>query len=117
MRGRDQAAQIAIAILDFRDARSSALPSFLFSEIGWELLLSLFVADAAGIQITGRMVSNERKLTPSVTSRWLIVLNKSGLVVGDGTGNLDDLLTLSGTALDALEQLLRQADEFRMIAN
>lgn len=115
MPGRDRAAAIANAILDFRSARAEALPLHLFSEPAWELLLALFVADAAGVRVTGRMVSEHRRVAGSVISRWLVVLTKAGLIVGDGTGDLDDLLTLSSTALDALEQLMKKADELRMV--
>jgi len=40
-------------------------------------------------------------------------LTQIGFVVGDGDGNLDDLLTLSGRALDAIETVLVKADELR----
>lgn len=99
----DRAASTAVAILNLRRVRSEMLPPELFAEPGWDLLLELFVADAHGHRLTAREVSNRADIPPSVLSRWLIHLTQIGFIVGDGDGNLDDLLTLSGKALSAIE--------------
>lgn len=89
------------------------LPQEMFSEPGWDLLLELFVADANGHRLTARDVSDRANIPPTVLSRWLLHLTQIGFIVGDGDGNLDDLLTLSGKALDAIESVMAKADELR----
>ncbi len=42
-------------------------------------------------------------------SRWLKHLTAEGLLVGDGTGNLDDELTLSGAGMAKMEVVLAEA--------
>ncbi len=110
---RDRASATADAILRFRRIRSEILPPELFAEPGWDMLLELFVADANGHRLTARDVSNRNRIPPTVLSRWLIHLTQIGFVVGDGDGDLDDLLTLSGRALEAIETVLVKADELR----
>lgn len=109
MQGNDRAAAIAAAMLEFRRGRSETLPPDLFGETAWDMLLELFVADAKGQQLTGRDVSRRSNIPPTVLSRWLIHLTKIDLVVGDGSGNLDDPLTLSGKAFESLEQAMDRA--------
>lgn len=113
MRKSDRAAATATAILKFRRMRSELLPPELFAEPGWDLLLELFIADANGHRLTARDVSDRNNIPPSVLSRWLLHLTQIGFVVGDGDGNLDDLLTLSGKALDSIEAILTEADALR----
>ena len=113
MEARDRAAATAEAILKFRRIRSEILPRELFAEPGWDLLLELFVADANGHRLTARVVSERDNILPSVLSRWLIHLTQIGFIVGDGDGNLDDPLTLSGKALDTIEFVMAKADELR----
>lgn len=113
METRDRAAATAAAILQFRRLRSQMLPSELFAEPGWDLLLELFVADANGHRLTARDVSDRNNIPPGVISRWLIHLTQIGFVVGDGNGDLDDQLTLSGKALDVIEDAMAKANELR----
>ncbi|RYF12068.1 MAG: hypothetical protein EOO77_18120 [Oxalobacteraceae bacterium] len=113
MEARDRAAATAGAILKFRRIRSEILPRELFAEPGWDLLLELFVADANGHRLTARAVSERDNIPPSVLSRWLIHLTQIGFIIGDGDGNLDDALTLSGEALDTIDSVMAKADELR----
>lgn len=113
MAKRDQSAATAEAILKFRRIRSAILPRELFAEPGWDLLLELFVADANGHRLTARDVADRDNIPPTVLSYWLIHLTKIGFIVGDGDGNLDDLLTLSGKALNILETAMDSANEVR----
>lgn len=109
MKNNDEAAQIASAMLSFRRYRSRALSTNIFGEPAWELLLEVFVADAVGIPMTGNIAA-ERSGTPAnVMSRWLRHLSVEGLLLGDGGGNLDDELTLSGPGMAAIEDVLFQA--------
>ncbi len=113
MNGNDEAAQIASAILSFRRYRSRALTSDIFGEPAWELLLEVFVADAAGAPMTGKIAAQRSETSPNVMSLWLKHLSVKGLLVGDGDGNLDDELTLSGPGMAAIEEVLLQARDLK----
>lgn len=105
----NEAAQIASAILSFRRYRSRALSPDIFGEPAWDLLLEVFVADAEGAPMTARIAAERSETPPSVMSRWLKHLSAKNLVIGDGDGNLDDELTLSGAGMAAIESVLLQA--------
>lgn len=105
----DEVANLAALMLAFRRMRTEEFPPTLFSEPGWDYLLELFVADAHGIRMTGRQIVERMDISSAVASRWLMHLTATGLVVGDGSGDLDDELTLSGTALAKMERLIRKA--------
>ncbi|MGU3389188.1 hypothetical protein [Sphingomonas sp. M1A8_2b] len=109
MKGNDQAAQLAASILRFRRFREKVLTPDIFGEPAWELLLEVFVADAAGEPITARMVAERRGTSPAVLSRWLRHLTVQGLIVGDGDGDVDDELTLSGIGMEKIETVLLEA--------
>ena len=119
MRGNDQAAQLAASILRFRQFRAKVLTSDMFGEPAWELLLEVFVADANGEAVTGRMVAERRGVSPMVISKWLKHLTVQGLIVGDGDGDVDDELALSGIGMEKTETVLLEArilkDEFAQI--
>ncbi len=113
MQGNDRAAPTAAAVLQFRRARSEFFPAELFHEPAWDLLLELFVADAHGHRLTGRQVCERIKVPSTVMSRWLMHLTRVHLIVGDGVGDLDDDLTLSGKAFDNIERLMTKADALK----
>lgn len=77
------------------------------------MLLELFVADANGHRLTARAVGKQNNIPSSILSRWLMHLTQIGFIVGDGDGNLDDPLTLSGKALDTIESVMAKADGLR----
>ena len=87
MKGNEEAAQLASAILSFRRYRARALSSDIFGEPAWELLLEVFVADAEGAPITGRIAAERSETPANVMSRWLRHLSVVGLIIGDGDGN------------------------------
>jgi hypothetical protein len=109
----DKTVALAVAMLEFRRARMEMLPSELFGEPAWDLLLELFVADAKGIRLTAKEVSPRAGVSLNVMSRWLLHLSKIGFVVGDGNGDVDDFLTLSGEGMDKIERLLSLATDLR----
>lgn len=106
MVGHDRKARLAQAILDNRKHRHDHLPDELFGEFAWSALLHLFVADAASQRLTGHMLAERTACPAPVMQRWLMYLSKQQLVVGDGDGDLSDLLTLSATGLAAIEAYL-----------
>ena len=109
MIGNDQVANFAEFMLAFRRSRTQELPRSLFGEPSWDFLLELFVADARGVRMTGRKISERHQISPAVASRWLTHLSAEGLIIGDDSGDLDDELTLSGTAMEKMERLLQTA--------
>lgn len=109
MKGNDEAAQLAEAILRFRLHRAQVFSRDIVGEPAWETLLEVFVADARGFPITGRFVAKHHSVPGAVMSRWLKHLTADGLLVGDGTGNLDDELTLSGAGMAKMEEVLAEA--------
>lgn len=113
MVGEDTAGTLAEAFLKFRRARGNVLPRDMFGEPAWDLLLELFIADSRGRRITARQVQADSSVSPKVMSRWLIFLTSEGLIVGDGTGNLDDALTLSADGIGRMEQVLEHARALR----
>jgi hypothetical protein len=107
--GNDPAAGLAASLLEFRRERAEILPTELFSEPAWDLLLELFIADAEGRRITARGVAKRSNISHSLMSRWLRHLSKIGYIVGDGSGDLDDMLTLSAQAMHRMEQIIVRA--------
>jgi hypothetical protein len=103
---QDAIALFAEELLRLRRNRAKDFPQVIFSEPAWDLLLELFVADAKGYQLTGRDVVSKCSIPAVVMSMWLRHLTKIGLLVGDGSGNLDDCLTLSARGLERMEQTL-----------
>jgi len=109
MTGNDEAAQLAEAILRFRRHRTDLFSRDIIGEPAWETLLEIFVADAKGLPMTGRVVAERHCVSGTVLSRWLKHLTSDGLLIGDGTGNLDDELTLSGAGMEKMEAVLIEA--------
>jgi hypothetical protein len=105
--GDDALAELANAILRVRRDRRQDLPPELFGgEFAYELLLVLFIADSHGKRLTGRTALERIHGTAEVGRRWIEYLTREKLIIGDGDGNLDDTLTLTPRALNALERWL-----------
>ena len=109
MLGHDKSSELAAVNLVFRRSRSRHLPSEIFSEIAWEVLLEAFIADSEGRQITGREIVSRSATTPAILSQWLRYLSSVELIVGDGSGNLDRRLMLSGAGMQAVESIMEEA--------
>jgi len=109
----DEVANLAALMLAFRRTRTEELPPSLFGEPSWDFLLELFIADARGVRMTGRQISERFDVSEGVASRWLKHLSAEGLVIGDGDGDLDDELTLSGTAMAKMERLMERANAMK----
>lgn len=109
----DEAGQLASALLAFRRNRSQFLPRDIFGEPAWELLLEVFIADDGGAPMTGRIAAERSGTAYPVMSRWLKYLSMEGLLIGDGAGDLDDQLTLSGIGMAAIEEALIQMRQLK----
>lgn len=107
----DRKARLAQAILDNREQRRDNLPPEMFGEFAWDALLHLFIADATSQRLDGHMLAERTSCPPSVMQRWLIFMSKNELVIGDGDGELSDLLTMSATALAAIETYLARTSD------
>lgn len=106
----DELTYLARAILRVRQDRRTILPAELFGgELAYELLLRLFVADAHGERMTGTRLLADLGGSPRTGSRWIEYLTRQKLIVGDGDGRLEDVLTLTPVALHALERWLSGA--------
>lgn len=108
----DKKARLAEAVLRNRVQRRSLFPATIFSEHAWDALLMLFVADAASERLTGRDIAKSLECSESVMSRWIKYLSQERLIVGDGTGDLGDLLNLAPNAINALETYLSRTQEY-----
>ena len=113
MSERDRLAQIASAMVRFRRTRFELLPAELFSEPAWDMLLILFVADSEGERMTGRKVCEQTGTADTIMSSWMKHLSSIGFIVGDGSGDLDDPLTLSGEAFEKMERVMTEATVLR----
>ena len=110
--GDDTLAELARAILAVRRDRRRELPAELFGgELAYELLLVLFVADARGERLTGFTALEQIGGVSATGRRWIEYLTREKLVLGDGDGDLNDTLTLTAKALNALEGWLSRARE------
>ena len=114
MVGNDRSASLANAMIAFRRTRAQILPAELFGEPAWDLLLQLYVADARGLRLTGADVCRNSNVPPGAMSRWLRLLSERGLLVGDGSGDLTDELTLSGEGMTLMEKTLASATDLQI---
>lgn len=115
MTDHDSAASVAAAILEVRHTRRDFLPAEIFSEPAWDLLLELFIADSEGLRLTAADVSQRCDIPPTLLSRWLKYLSKAGFVIGDGHGDLDDQLTLSGKGMESMERAISKARDLHSL--
>jgi len=102
----DRLSEAARTILVNRRSRLDLLPAELFGEWPWEMLLTLFVADSEGRRLSARMIAAELACGPLTMTRWMQHLTRTGLVIGDAATDPDEPLTLSPTAITALESYL-----------
>jgi hypothetical protein len=105
----DEATVLARSIFELRKMRAHHLPDAVLSEIAWNILLALFVADADGRRMTGHDLLEVAEAPKSTGQRWIMALHVEGLVVGDGTGNLDDVIGLTPAGISAVEACMIDA--------
>lgn len=115
----DDLTAFAGLMLDIRKSRAGHVPvDLLRGEQVWDLLLILFIADSRGERLTGRAVVGRDGGSAETGRRWLQHLTRIGYVLGDGDGNLDDLLTMTPQGVHVLEMWLHEvADQFREFAS
>ena len=111
MNRHDEATALARSILELRKMRALHLPDAVLSEVAWNILLALFVAAADGRRMTGRDLLKVAEAPASNGQRWILVLHGEGLLVGDGRGNLDDVIGLTPKAISAVESCMIDAQK------
>ncbi len=74
----------------------------------WDILLTLYVADAEGRQLTGRQVLLESNIRLEPGKRWLSLLSTEGLVIGDGELAIDVIVTIAPYAVTQLESYIER---------
>ena len=109
MNRHDEATALARSIFELRKMRAHHLPSAVLSEIAWNMLLALFVADADGKRMTGHDLLEVAEAATATGQRWIMALHGESLVVGDGTGNLDDVIGLTPKGISAVEACMIDA--------
>lgn len=109
MFANDDAAVVARTLLRLRRARSDVLPSELFSESAWDVLLTAFVASAAGSHVTGHDIARTCDVAPNVLSRWIRYLRQRGLLISSQIDSLDYDVILTEPTRATLERLLIDA--------
>ncbi|WP_066560999.1 MarR family transcriptional regulator [Croceicoccus bisphenolivorans] len=68
-------------LLNLRDCRHEHLEPELFSNISWDILLTLFVDGDGGKKgLTTKAVCLSSKVAPATGSRWLALLEEEGLI-------------------------------------
>jgi hypothetical protein len=106
----DELTSLVNVILRLRRNRHALFRREMFGgEQAWELLLILFVADARGERLSGRMAIDQQGGAVETGRRLLQYLTSRNLIVGDGEGHLDDTLTLTPAGLQKLELWLSEA--------
>ena len=102
-------AALAQRLLERRREREEALGAQLFRDPAWDMLLDLFVAQEEGRPVTLATVYVAPSVPITAAHRWVLVLEKQGLLVriGDPVDFERSHLYLSGTATAKLRGLLR----------
>lgn len=108
----DEARALARSILELRKMRADHLPEAVLSEIAWNILLALFVANADGRHLTGNDVLEAAEAPVPTGRRWISVLRDEDLVIGDGRGNLEDVIGLTAKGISAIEACMIDAQSF-----
>ncbi len=79
----DRAVTVAFAhrILGLRHLRDKMLGEDLFSDPAWDLLLHLYVRNAAGLRVAISSLCRSARVRPTTGLRWINLLADAGLLV------------------------------------
>jgi hypothetical protein len=107
---KDKLTEFAELLLRIRQSREQHFPAEMFGgDLGWDMLLVLFICDARGERLTGEILASQFGGSLRAGQRWIQYLTTASLIVGDGEGNLAEVLTLTPVGLHALETWLKDA--------
>lgn len=115
----DDTTRLVETMVALRRSRPARFPSDLFKgDLGWDIVLALFVADANSVRVTARDVISQAGGNLESGERWMSYLSRQDLVAGDGTGRPDDVVTLTPSAIQAVEEwaeaMLKPLREFSL---
>jgi hypothetical protein len=105
----DTAADLARKVLYLQQARTTHLPPSVLNDHAWSLLLSMFIADTAGEQVTAYNVFARANVPPLLGARWMSVLMSEGLSVSEGAGNGSAIVGLTPHGISAIEGCMAEA--------
>ena len=105
-----------LQIILARRARARVFGAELFSDPGWDVLLSLFVARLRQQKVTFEQLGRDVALSANLAARWINTLNKHGLVRlrSDHGDNRRISVELSAKGAEAMREwleALRDVDE------
>lgn len=106
--------QAVLRIILARQARTRVFGPELFSDPGWDVLLSLFLAGFRQQRITLGQLSRHISLSPKLTSRWIDTLDQYGLVRlrSDPRDSRRIFVELSGKGTEAMREWLEACGDF-----
>lgn len=109
----DVLARLAVAMYRARQARSRNLPSNLFGEPAWDILLDLFIAKSRGRRVSVTSVCIASQVPATTALRWIGLLQSEGIIVRDNDN--DDrrraFLRLSESGEKAVARCLIEASK------
>ncbi|WP_375381942.1 hypothetical protein [uncultured Sphingomonas sp.] len=108
MNAQGCSAKLARLALLLRSEQRSVFGSGVSTSDGWDVILILFIADADGRRFTVGEVVARAEGEPEATRRRIAHLSHTGVVVGDGSGHMDDVITLAPIALTDVEDMLER---------
>ena len=108
MNAQGVSARLARLALLLRSEQRSFFGSGVSTSDGWDVILILFIADADGRRFTVGEVVAKAGGEPEATRRRIAHLSHTGVVVGDGGGHMDDVITLAPETVTDVEDMLER---------
>jgi len=109
---RDELAALARIVFKLRSRRTEHLPSALFSDHPWGMMLVMFIADTDGERLTAFDAFIRADVEPAVGRRWMAVLMAEGLASSQGACTGTNIISLTPAGITAIENCMRDAAEW-----
>lgn len=106
MGGQGQSARLAKFELAMRRQRRLVFGDNVSPPGGWDIIIVLYIADTEGERLTVRETIERTGGCPEVGKRWVAHLSRTGVVVGDGYGRVDDVVTLAPETITRIEEMI-----------
>lgn len=102
---QDDTTRLIKTMVELRRSRPPRFPHSLFGgELAWDMLLELFLADAEGERLIARQLIRRGGGDLRTGERWLAYLIAERLVAREGSGQIDDVVTPTPEAVQAIEE-------------
>ena len=108
MNAQGVSARLARLALLLRSEQQSLFGVSVSTPDGWDIILILYVADADGRRLTVGETIHEVGGLLEATKRRIAFLSHAGIIIGDGAGELDDVITLAHEAVTKVEDLIER---------